>query len=128
MLKKLHGCVANALPNITLQLEDRNHYSSTGIPNLSRICVHQISWRSYDCHNIEVNPATISFVDITGFRIVVSVCIILLSTILTHRLVCIFPYLHCLLHLFIPPQCISFAFPTPPYSHTPPHMPLKLYP
>ena len=35
--------------------------------------VSQISRRSYDCHNVELNLATHSFWDITGFKRVVSV-------------------------------------------------------
>ena len=41
----------------------------------SLFCVCHISWRSYDCHRVEVSMATISFVDITGHKKVVSVCL-----------------------------------------------------
>ena len=38
-------------------------------------CVHQNSWRSLDCHKVEVNLATLSFWDIVKFKTVVSVCL-----------------------------------------------------
>ena len=40
------------------------------------LCVSQFSWRSLDCHNVEVCLATTSFVDdISRFRTLVSVCL-----------------------------------------------------
>ena len=36
-------------------------------------CVIQISWRLLDCHKVEVNLATISFLDAIRFKILVSV-------------------------------------------------------
>ena len=42
--------------------------------NKASFCVSGISWRSLLCHRVEVNLATLSFWDITGFKTVVFVC------------------------------------------------------
>ena len=41
--------------------------------NKASFCVNRISRRSYGCHRVEVNLATISFGEITGFEAVVAV-------------------------------------------------------
>ena len=41
----------------------------------SPFCVGRISWRSYDCHKVQVNLATLSFGDITRFKAGVFVCL-----------------------------------------------------
>ena len=42
-------------------------------PTKPVFCASEISWRSCDCHRVEVNLATLSFGDVTRFNIVVSV-------------------------------------------------------
>ena len=44
--------------------------------NKASFCVSIISWRSQDCHKVEVNLTTLGFGDINRFKIVVSVCLI----------------------------------------------------
>ena len=41
--------------------------------NFFSFCVCQYSLRSYGCHKVEVNQATLSIADITGFKMVVFV-------------------------------------------------------
>ena len=43
--------------------------------NKASFCIIQISWSSYDCQKVEVNLATHSLGDITGFKTVASVCL-----------------------------------------------------
>ena len=46
------------------------------LSNKSYLCVSHISCRSYDYHKFEVTLATPSLWDITGFKTVVSVCMV----------------------------------------------------
>ena len=47
----------------------------TPCSNKSSFCVSRISLRSQDCHEDDVNQVTLSFLDITGCKIMVSVCL-----------------------------------------------------
>ena len=45
--------------------------------NKSYVCFSSISWKSYCCNKVEVNLATLSFWDITGFmKLVSGVCLV----------------------------------------------------
>ena len=92
------------LPPSTSLLSIFNHITSLDMSLEQIVFIHEVSLHSSYC---SLNCLTWYF-----FHAFIPPLIII-SSIQTHDLVCIFLPWYCLLHLFIPPPCISLTSPPP---------------